>query len=51
MIIPEYRGYSQLKKYNSDMEAIKVDFRYFIAELTKKEKIKQYHTILFVASV
>ena len=37
-----------LKKYSSDIEAIKMDFRFFIHELTKKEKIKPYFTILFV---
>lgn len=30
------------------MDAIKIDFRYFIAEMTKREKIKLYHTVLFV---
>lgn len=48
IIIPEYRGYSQLKSYASDMEMIKTDMRFFVKELEKRGVINISKTILFV---
>lgn len=48
IIIPEYRGYSQLKSFDSDMDMIKTDMRFFVKELSKRGIIDIEKTILFV---
>jgi len=48
VIIPEYRGYSLLKDYSSDMDDIRVDMRFFVKELAQKRTIEISKTILFV---
>lgn len=49
MIIPEYRGYSILKSYPPEIEAIKSDIEYFITELSNRQHLNISKTILFVA--
>lgn len=48
IIIPEYRGYSQLQAYDSDMDLIKTDMRFFVKELSKRGLLNISKTILFV---
>ena len=50
VIIPEYRGYSLLNDYDSDMDSIKLDMRFFVKELCNRAVVDPTTTVLFVPS-